>query len=179
MLRNLRQTWIDAPTKNRVLAALALVLFIGGAIASQFGRDVFLKSHGIYFEKHTMGCLPWMFYMADKQVQQVNRGDVMLFASRGAVPLFKDGSPLVKMVIGMPGDKIVSKDGKLFVNGRYWGSLVHGLLHFHKPAGFWDRDIVLQKDEYFMLGSEPRSFDSRFWGVVRREQFRAKLHLIL
>lgn len=161
-----------------MLTGMAIVLFLFGAAACEYGRDVFLKSHGIYFERHTQGCLPWLFYFADKDVRTVSRGDIVLFSSRGAAPLFKDGSPLVKMAIGVPGDTIVAEGDKLYVNGTYWGSTKLGLLHFSKPPGYWDRKVMLKEGEYFMLGTEPRSFDSRFWGVVKREQIRATLYLL-
>lgn len=178
MIQTLRQTWIDAPPTNRRLVWFALALLIVGAVAANYGKSMFLKSYGIYFERHTVGCLPWVFYFADRKVDTVNRNDIVLFDSKGAGPLFADGSRLAKLAVGVPGDHVVSAGDKIYINGQYWGSMKLGRQKFGKPAGFWDRDVVLKSDEYFMLGTEPRSFDSRFWGVVKRDQVRAKLHLI-
>lgn len=178
-MRRLQRIWTEAPRKNRILTILALSIFVVGLSFGEFLQSRFLKHYGIYFEKHTEGCLPWLFYFADRQVGTIQRGDVLLFASKGAVPLFKDGSPLVKMAMGLPGDDIEVKDSRLYINGRYWGSLKLGLRRFGHPDGYLDKKFVLGRGEYFMLGTEPRSFDSRFWGVVKRDQVRAKLHLLM
>ena len=121
------------------------------------------------------------------------RGDIVTFASP------KDGSRLIKRIVGLPGDRIEMRGERLFVNGvaaRYDGlgetreSLARGfdvralratehlggVAHAVQflPAVDARRDfgpLVVPPGSYFMLGdNRDNSEDSRFIGVVARDR---------
>jgi signal peptidase I len=122
------------------------------------------------------------------------RGDIVVFFSP------HDGIRLVKRVIGLPGDTIELRNNQLVLNGtpveyqpiaeellRYIPAVeregrvfaseklpsqthaVGGYPAAHAPRTF--APLVVPPDEYFMMGdNRDDSFDSRFYGPVKREK---------
>ncbi len=67
-----------------------------------------------------------------------------------------------KRVVAVPGDTVQIKDGRLYVNGEQ--SKVHS--GYIAEAGIADNEIVLEGNEYFLLGDKTsESEDSRFSGI--------------
>lgn len=104
----------------------------------------------------------------------VNRVSVcFLEPSRFDVVAFlqEDARVYVKYVVGLPGEQVQIKDGKVWIDGAAldgearWGEI--------SVAGLAEKPITLGEDEYFVLGSNSGSSeDSRFAtiGNVKREQ---------
>ena len=90
-----------------------------------------------------------------------------------------DGAFVVKRIIGMPGDSILFKNGKVFVNGV---QLKEPYVWAGRPtltySGFHEQLIVCGQDQYFVLGdNRENSFDSRMYGPVRRQNILGAVHL--
>jgi signal peptidase I len=93
---------------------------------------------------------------------------------RGQVVVFypdtlHQGTPLVKRVIGVPGDKVVMSRGQVSINGQPQDEpYVHGL-----PTGCtrYCGPLLLGPGQYFMMGdNRPQSGDSRSFGPVAEDE---------
>lgn len=119
-------------------------------------------------------CLPWRALLADTTVTEpVQRGDLVWFhvdvaamnrTATGPLP-FKPEHKFVKMVAGVPGDVVDISSKGVYVNDAYWGEL-DLLRKLGRDAAFFYRREVIQPGHYFLLGSAPAAFDSRYWGAV-------------
>lgn len=87
---------------------------------------------------------------------------------------------LIKQVAGVPGDAIeITKSGVLINNQLQPYSqgftYAHGVSLYPLPVGY---KTILRKNEYFMLGITPHSIDSRYFGIINRNQFYKQTILI-
>lgn len=171
-------SWTNLPRRNRALALATLLLgpilyVASGAVASQARQHLVLA-----YDQQRYGCLPWGLYAGFYDVGTVERGDMVAFKARATPPIV-EGGVVVKIAAGKPGDLVEIANGVLSINGRVMGDLRYGAQRLNKPITAWDTRYTIGPNEYFMLGSEQRSFDSRYWGVVTGEQIIAKMHVVL
>jgi signal peptidase I len=98
------------------------------------------------------------------------RGDVVILESPA------DGSTLVKRVMGLPGDRIEVKDGRVLVGGEPIA------LEEHLPLAHGGRNfgpLVIPDQQYLVLGdNRDDSFDGRYFGLVDEDALRGKAERI-
>ena len=88
--------------------------------------------------------------------------------------------PNVKRVIGLPGETVQIKNGQIYIDDKPLEA-DKGLGQV-SLAGLAENPVVLEEDEYFLLGdNRDSSEDSRFVkiGNVKRRQIRGKVWLRL
>ena len=110
-----------------------------------------------------------------------NRGDIIVFTEPHLSDFGQDPSKqLIKRVIGLPGDRVVVKDGIVTVfNSKHPQGLHPDTdLPYHRigtdTAG--DLEVTVSKDQVFVLGdNRENSLDSRAFGVVDTHDIVGKL----
>lgn len=84
---------------------------------------------------------------------------------------------LMKRIVGVEGDIIeTKKDGTLFINGEKKGKIfkIKGI-----TENIEDTKYILKKDEYYLMGDTETSFDSRYLGILRKEDFKYEMILLI
>lgn len=115
-----------------------------------------------------------------------HRGDIIIFVAHGLEDAGgTQDKQLIKRVIGLPGDRVVVKDGAITIyNDKHPEGFNPDINHDFSSgiASFTsgDIDMVVPKDQVFVCGdNRPNSLDSRFnqIGTVRAKDIVGKLTL--
>jgi len=97
----------------------------------------------------------------------IGRGDVVVFWFPGDV-----SKSYIKRVIGVPGDTVQVKDGRVYINNREIPEPY--VTDENRDHVSWDAQR-LRDDDYFVLGDHRNSSnDSRSWGMVPRSYIYGK-----
>ena len=100
---------------------------------------------------------------------EVKRGDVVVFHPPSSVD--QSGTDWVKRVIGLPGDKVEIRDGKVFINDKE----LTEPYELQKPNYSYG-PIVVAEGSYFVLGDNRNdSLDSHYWGVLQKQNIVGKV----
>ncbi len=162
------------PAKFGSVLLGSLLLFTGVSSVQQS-----LPPYHIIVGRQSVSCLPWdVFFWRKPDTVVFKRHDLVLFPARNMGPYFPDGAAVVKMAAGVPGDRILIRNGILYINGEWIGDVRDGARALKKPMNYWDKEYVLGKDEVFMLGTEPRSYDSRYWGPYPKRLVRGRVSVL-
>jgi len=125
----------------------------------------------------TIPGIPWGHYVFP--LESVHRGDVVVFVFPPDPT--KD---FIKRVIGLAGDTVQVKDGKVFLNGS---EMPDPHAHFEvsqaerSPASPRDNfgPVTVPAGKLLMMGdNRDRSYDGRFWGFVNTDQVEGRAILI-
>lgn len=104
-------------------------------------------------------------------LHEPERYDVIVFP-------YNDNVFYIKRIIGLPGESVQIKDGKIFIDGiQLWEQYGNEAI---EDPGLANEEIVLRKDEYFVLGDNRNSsIDSRKpeVGAVKRNNIVGKAWL--
>ncbi len=109
------------------------------------------------------------------------RGDIIVFSENGLSQFGQDDTKqLIKRVIGLPGDRVVVRDGKYTVYNHVHpnGFDPDTTLPYGKniPSTPGNIDVTLGKHQLFVSGdNRPDSLDSRSFGPINASQVIGKL----
>lgn len=81
----------------------------------------------------------------------------------------RPGDRIVKKVAAVQGDTVRVHGTELYINGQHVNRLWLAKSIPGKAPGDFDREITLQEGELFLMGTTQESFDSRYWGAIKRE----------
>lgn len=152
---------------------LLLVILLAAGAAYFFGKNIVIQEGSmeptLRAGDHAM--MNTLIY----KVSSPKRGDIVVFRSEDE----EKSSLSIKRIIGLPGETIQIKNGKIIINGK---------THIEKSdfpaisdAGLAEDKIVLPKGEYFVMGDNRNSSeDSRYAeiGNIKKRNILGKLWLL-
>jgi signal peptidase I len=99
-------------------------------------------------------------------LRKPKRGDILVFRTPpAALQRCGTGGTFVKRLIGLPGETVSERDGRIFINGN---RLAEPYLRGSRQPGS-DGGWKVPAGNYFMMGdNRDNSCDSRQWGAVPR-----------
>lgn len=114
----------------------------------------------------------------DSMKNALKNGDILLLYKLGSINRLdiivldeeKDNEKIIKRVIGLPGETVAIKKGKIYINDK-----VIDDEYAYGETSDYDK-VTLEDDEYFILGDNRLiSKDSRYFGPIKENEIKGKI----
>ena len=114
----------------------------------------------------------------DSMKNTLKNGDILLLYKLSSIDRFdiivldeeKDNEKIIKRVIGLPGETVAIKKGKIYINDK----LIDDEYAYGETSDY--NKVTLRDDEYFILGDNRLiSKDSRYFGPIKDNEIKGKI----
>lgn len=125
-------------------------------------------------------CLPDVrAVVIDRQATRPGRGQIAVFrAEAERHRLFRAGMLVGKVVVGLPGDRVVVTPERTTVNGRVVGLGLLLAATLGVPEDRLARELVVPEGHLWVMGATGDSYDSRYWGPLPAAAVTGTAHAI-
>lgn len=114
----------------------------------------------------------------DSMKNTLKNGDILLLYKLSSIDRFdiivldeeKDNEKIIKRVIGLPGETVAIKKGKIYINDK----VIDDDYAYGETSDY--NKVTLRDDEYFILGDNRLiSKDSRYFGPIKDNEIKGKI----
>lgn len=114
----------------------------------------------------------------DSMKNTLKNGDILLLYKLSSIDRFdiivldeeKDNEKIIKRVIGLPGETVAIKNGKIYINDK----VIDDEYAYGQTSDY--NKVTLRDDEYFILGDNRLiSKDSRYFGPIKDNEIKGKI----
>lgn len=168
LLRRLGEFFLDL--LEVIVFAIAIFLFIYLLI---------MQPHKIKGDSMQPNFPNGEYLLTDKltyKFRDPKRGEVIVFEPPGV-----DDDEYIKRVIGLPGERISVKEGKVFINGKMLIEPYLSETVFTSGGNFLkdNQELLIPDGHFFVLGDNRQaSSDSRSWGLVPKNRITGRAWII-
>lgn len=138
---------------------------------------------GIYTRKsfviNISSSIPIGIYKVDKSTD-FERGDIVTFSTKNYSDILNYSGSIKnitfsKYIAGISGDYIRIENNKIYINDKEKGNIfkVDGLNN--KLPQLKEKKYIVKVNEVFVLGTNDKSFDSRYYGCIKKSDVIYKL----
>ncbi len=138
---------------------------------------------GIYTRKsfviNISSSIPIGIYKVDKSID-FKKGDIITFSTKNYSDILNYSGSIKnvtfsKYVAGISGNYIRIENNKIYINNKEKGNIfkVDGLNN--KLPQLKEKEYIVKEDEVFVLGTNNKSFDSRYYGCIKKSDVIYKL----
>lgn len=124
------------------------------------------------------------FLLTDKlsyQMREIERGEVVVFKAPPSEPCAEDECEYIKRAIGLPGETIMVKDGRVFINGFPLQEDYLPEEFITQPGSFLSqgKPVMIPSRKYALLGdNRSHSRDSREFGFILKDDIVGRAFLV-
>jgi conjugal transfer pilin signal peptidase TrbI len=119
------------------------------------------------------------WYLIDRWERSFAENDLMAFEGDTRVePFFQKAQTFIKRVKGLPGQTVDQQGDVIRVNREGVGRGFPLMTHPGIGNAVGESPFRLQPMTYWVMGDQPKSFDSRYWGVVYQQQIIGKAYAL-
>lgn len=152
---------------------LPLIIFIVLAFV------YFASRYTLSFNVATSDCLNSRVFLIDKWDKRIAPDRLLAFTMHVENGLFETGRVWVKNVAAVGGQTVNVSLNSVEVGEREYELVASYILNrLGKPIGQLQTQWELADDELFMIGETLTSFDSRFWGPIKRQDAIGRAYAI-
>jgi len=114
----------------------------------------------------------------DSMKNTLKNGDILLLYKLSSIDRFdiivldeeKDNEKIIKRVIGLPGETVAIKKGKIYINDK----VIDDEYAYGQTSDY--NKVTLRDDEYFILGDNRLiSKDSRYFGPIKDNEIKGEI----
>lgn len=105
-------------------------------------------------------------FLVDLDNKSTERGQFIGFRVGPGLVRYAEGTGFMKVLVGLPGDKLSVTATATFVNGVKVAGPLDLTAELDRPAADFVRSETIPAGKLFVVGTQPKSYDSRYWGYV-------------
>ena len=157
-----------------------------------FGVVYLFNFSGVFIYNET-NSLPIGYYIVDKDISTIDKGDIIricpgednqaiqLGIERGYLTRTNQSNcfivSLLKVVEAKEGDFIECRDNDVLINNKSYKKQLRD--NKNRELSSCNLKRKLNKDEFFVMTEKHNSFDSRYFGVVTKNEIMSKAKLFI
>ena len=126
--------------------------------------------------------IPFGLYKVEKNINSLEIGDIVTFNIKKYPIIYNrihEDITFSKYICAKYNDVVENRNGCIYINDIFKGEILKEDSEGKPISSILKRKTILKKDELFLMGSSKNSFDSRYYGAIKKKDIIYKLKPLL